>query len=96
MRKLLLAAAVIPLLALAGEKTFKYHDVQATVVSTDARAQTLTIRGEDGASHTARVEGAAVEKLGSLKAGDKVTLTCKDTESGQHVSVTGIKMAAPK
>lgn len=89
MRKFLIAAAALPLVATAG--SYKYHDVAATVESTDAKAHTITLKGDDGHSHTAKVEGKAVDELAGVKAGDKVTVTCKDTDKGEHLAVTGIK-----
>lgn len=89
MRKFLIAAAVLPFAALAGN--YKYHDAPVTVVSADMKAHTLTIKGDDGSTHTAPVEGNAMKELGNVKAGDKVTVTCKDTDKGEHLSVTEIK-----
>jgi len=89
MRKSLFAiAALLPVVAFAG---FKYHDVQATVVSTDAKAHTITLKGDDGTEHTAKVEGKAASELANLKAGEKVTATCKDNDKGDHLAVTVIK-----
>ncbi|HZN54607.1 MAG TPA: hypothetical protein VFB67_04735 [Candidatus Polarisedimenticolaceae bacterium] len=69
----------------------KTHDVTAEVVSVDVAAKTITIKGADGEAKTAPVIGKAVDMLSSLKAGDSVTLTCKDNDKGEHEGVTAIK-----
>jgi hypothetical protein len=91
MRKLILSLAlVLPAVAQAG--AFKYHDVAATFVSADTKANTFTIKFDDGSTSTGPAEGAAAKALGSLKAGDKVSVTCKDDASGEHLSATAIKV----
>jgi Cu/Ag efflux protein CusF len=75
--------------AQAKEKT---HQVTAEVVSADAAAKTLTIKGEKG-NQTMPCEGAAVASLKTVKAGEKVELTCRDNEKGEHQAVTAIKPA---
>ena len=74
--------------AMAGGKT---HQVKATVVAVDAEHNQITIKDETGAEKTAPVMDKAVEELKNLKACDKVTLTCKDNEAGEHEGVTAIK-----
>jgi len=69
----------------AAEKT---HTVEAEVVSADAAAKTLTIKGEP--NKTVAVDAAAVGSLKDLKAGDKVKLTCRDNDKGEHQAVTKI------
>jgi FtsP/CotA-like multicopper oxidase with cupredoxin domain len=71
--------------AAAAEKT---HVVEAEVVSTDATAKTITIKGDP--NKTVAVDSAAVGSLKDLKSGDKVKLTCRDNEKGEHVAVTKI------
>lgn len=71
----------------------KTHDVAAEIVAVDAVKNTLTIKGEKE-NQTVPVEGKAVKELATVKAGDKVTLTCKDDEKGAHKAVVGIKAAA--
>lgn len=66
----------------------KTHDVEAEVVSADVIAKTLTIKGEP--NMTMPVEGAAVEHLKALKASEKVKLTCRDNDKGEHQAVTNI------
>jgi hypothetical protein len=76
----------------------KTHVVQAEVVSTDVAAKTITIKTEQGES-TAKVEGAALTSLKTLKAGEKVKLTCRDNEKGEHEAITHVvveKAPAPK
>ena len=90
---ILIAALVltIPATAFAGGKT---HDMKAEVVSIDEKAKTITIKDEKGESHTAPLLGAAIGEAKALKAGDKVTVTCQDTDAGEHEGVKAIKKAA--
>ncbi len=67
----------------------KTHTVEAEVVSADATAKTLTIKTDKG-EQTVPVEGAAVSELKSVKAGEKVKLTCRDNAAGEHQAVTKI------
>jgi cell envelope opacity-associated protein A len=69
----------------------KTHIVEAEVVSVDAAAKTITVKGEQGET-TSKVEGSAVAALKSLKAGEKVKLTCRDNEKGEHEAVTHIRV----
>lgn len=69
----------------------KTHVVEAEVVSADATAKTLTIKGEKE-NKTVAVDASAVASLKSLKSGDKVKLTCRDSATGQHEAVTQIKV----
>jgi len=80
----------------------KHHVVEGEVVSADAAAKTITVKvaGED---KTVPVHGKAAARLSSLKAGEKVALTCVDNEKGEHQYVSAIKVekaaastAAPK
>ena len=71
--------------AAAAEKT---HVVEAEVVSADAVAKTITIKGEP--NKTVAVDATAVGSLKDLKAGDKVKLTCRDNDKGEHQAVTKI------
>jgi len=75
--------------AKAKPATAKTHVVEAEVVSADATAKTLTVKAE-GAEKTVPVEGAALTHLKALKAGEKVKLTCRDNEKGEHQAVTHI------
>ena len=81
--------ATAPAKAKAPAATAKTHVVEAEVVSADATAKTLTIKGETG-DKTVPVEGAAATHLKSLKAGEKVKLTCRDNEKGEHQAITHI------
>jgi hypothetical protein len=72
--------------AMAAPAVAKTHVVEAEVVSADVTAKTLTIKGEP--DKTMPVEGAAVEHLKALKAGEKVKLTCRDNEKGEHQAIT--------
>ena len=68
----------------------KNHDVQAEIVSVDVEKNTLTLKGEMQ-NKTVPVEGKAVAALKTVKAGDKLTLTCKDNDKGEHQAVVDIK-----
>jgi hypothetical protein len=69
----------------------KSHVVEGEVVSADATAKTITVK-VDGEEKTAPVHGKAAARLGSLKAGEKVALTCVDNEKGEHEYVSAIKV----
>ena len=71
----------------------KTHTVEAEVVSTDATAKTLTIKA-DPTNKTVPVEGAAITSLKDLKSGDKVKLTCRDNDKGEHQAVTKIEKSS--
>jgi ribosomal protein S1 len=81
----------------ASEKaaTAKTHEVQAEIVSVAADGKTLTIKGETG-DKTVPVDEKAAAAVKALKAGDKATLICRDTDKGEHVAVTGVKAPEKK
>jgi ribosomal protein S1 len=68
----------------------KSHDVPAEIVSVDATAKTVTVKG-DKENKTLPVDDKAIASIKDLKAGQKVTLVCRDDEKGNHVAVTGVK-----
>ena len=68
----------------------KSHDVEGEVVSVDSTKNEITIKTAKGDS-TAPVEGKAQMTLKDLKPGQKVTVTCRDNEKGEHKAVTEIK-----
>jgi hypothetical protein len=70
----------------------KTHAVQAEVVSADTAKHTITIKG-DKDNKTVPVDHKALASLKTVKAGDKVTLTCWDNAKGEHVKVTAIAPA---
>jgi ABC-type Fe3+-hydroxamate transport system substrate-binding protein len=76
--------------------TVKLHDVNAEFVSADSAKKTITIKAEDGSEKTAPVEGKAVASLKGLKSGEKIIVTCRDNEKGEHQAVTAIKPAPAK
>jgi hypothetical protein len=73
----------------------KTHEVEAEIVSYDATAKTLTVKGTPD-NKTVPVEAKAVASVKNLKAGEKVTLLCHDNDKGEHVGVAGVKPAAKK
>lgn len=68
----------------------KTHALEAEVVSYDASKKTLTIKGTPD-NKTLSVDAKAVASAADLKAGDMVTLTCRDNEKGEHLGVSGVK-----
>ena len=87
-----LTLAIIAMPAFAAGDNFKYHDVSGTFVSADAKSNMFTIKLDDGTTSTGKAEGNAVKQLKSLKQGDKISLTCKDDEKGEHLAATEIKV----
>jgi hypothetical protein len=71
------------------------HQVSTEIVSIDMKANTITIKDDKGESKTVPVLGTARESLKNLRVGEKVTLTCKDNEKGEHEGVAAIKVEAP-
>jgi hypothetical protein len=71
----------------------KTHEVEAEIVSYDAAAKTLTLKGTPD-NKTVPVDAKAVASVKDLKAGAKVTLLCRDNEKGEHMGVAGVKKAA--
>jgi len=68
----------------------KAHVVEAEVVSADATAKTLTIKGDP--NKTMPVDASATSHLKTLKAGEKVKLTCRDNDKGEHQAITHIEV----
>lgn len=68
----------------------KTHELEAEVVSYDASKKMLIIKGTP-ANKTLSVDAAAVASAVDLKAGDMVTLTCRDNEKGEHLGVSRVK-----
>jgi hypothetical protein len=79
--------------AAATEKTHKV--AAAEVVSVDTMKNTLTIKSTEGAEKTVPVEGKAITTLKALKPGEKVDLTCRDNDKGEHQAVTAISVSKP-
>jgi hypothetical protein len=71
----------------------KTHDMTGTVVSVDVDAKMITFKDDTGTSMTVPVLDKAVGTLKTLKADQKVTLTCQDNEKGDHEGVSAIKVA---
>jgi len=83
-----LALAQVSLVVAAG----KTHDLTATVVSIDVEKKTITIKDDKGEEKTAPVLDKAMSSLKNVHAGDKVKITCQDTDKGEHEGVTAIKV----
>ena len=75
--------------ATAKAATVKTHVVEAEVVSADSTASTLTIKGEKE-NAILKVDASATSQLKALKAGEKVKLTCRDNDKGEHEAITHI------
>jgi len=73
----------------------KTHDFEAEIVAYDAATQTLTIKGTPD-NKTVPVDAAAVAAVKGLKPGQKVTLICRDNETGEHRAVAGVKVSPDK
>jgi hypothetical protein len=78
--------------AQATQPAGKTHDVTGAVVKTDAAAKSLTL-DVSGKEMTLKVEGEAANQLKDLKAGDKVTVSCRDDANGAHQAITKIVKA---
>ena len=70
----------------------KTHDLTGTVVSVDVEGKKITFKDDTGTSMTVPVLDKAVGTLKTLKADEKVTLTCQDNEKGDHEGVSKIKV----
>lgn len=84
-------AAAAKTSAPAKAPALKAHTVEGEVVSADFKAKTITVK-INGEEKTAPVHGKAVSRLKTLKAGEKVALTCMDNDKGEHQYVTAIKL----
>jgi len=78
-------------LAADAKATGKTHDVTAEVVAVDMEAHTITIKAGAGESKTVPVRDEAVEQLKTVTAGEKVVLTCRDNDKGEHEAIVKIK-----
>ena len=106
MKKLALLVSVLLVAGIASAQTAapakakstapaaKTHVVEAEVVSADATAKTLTIKGDP--NKTVAVDASAVSSLKALKSGEKVKLTCRDSATGEHEAVTHITVEKTK
>jgi hypothetical protein len=94
----IVAAFVIAALVIAVPAAYagagKTHDMKAEVVSVDAKAKMITLKDEKGESHTSPLLGNALNEAKNLKPGDKVNVTCQDSDKGEHQGVKMIKKAA--
>jgi Cu/Ag efflux protein CusF len=69
----------------------KTHVVAAEIVKSDATAKTITVKDDKGAEMTMPCEGKCVAELKTFKAGEKVKLTCKDNDKGEHQAVVNVR-----
>ena len=65
--------------------------MKVEIVSIDATTKMITVKDEKGENHTAPLLGAAIGEAKSLKAGDKISVTCQDSEKGEHQGIKAIK-----
>ncbi len=91
----LVVAVMAPVMAneMAKKNT---HEMTAWFVSADAKTNMMTIKDEKGEEKTVPVMAAAVKEMSSLKAGQKMMLTCMDDEKGMHQGVSAIKTETAK
>jgi opacity protein-like surface antigen len=82
------AAAAKQAPAPAAPAAEKSKTIDAEVVSADATAKTLTIKGDP--NKTLTVDASAVGSLKDLKSGDKVKITCRQNDMGETQAVTKI------
>jgi Cu/Ag efflux protein CusF len=104
MRRLIPAFVLVLAASLAGAQEPAAKDpgsaqgkkeMTAIVVSADATVKTITVRKEgaamEAAPETLTVAGAAVARLSSIKAGEKVKLVLTTDPATSAVSVTSIE-----
>lgn len=72
----------------------KTHMMKVEVVSVDMAGKSITVKDDKGESHTAPLLGKALGEAKTLKAGDKVTVTCQDDAKGAHQGCIAIKKTA--
>jgi hypothetical protein len=75
----------------AADANDKTHEVSAEIVAYNDTTKTLTIKGSPD-NQTVPVDAMAVPAVKNLKAGQKVTLVCRDNANGEHVAVAGVKV----
>ena len=96
----MLLIAAVPFAAQAAQKKptpakpatpamHKTHVVEAEVVSADAMAKTPTVKSAAG-TQTMKVDAEAASHLKDLTSGEKVRLTCRDNEKGEHQAISQI------
>src|SRR6185436_17424865 len=78
------AAAVAGAQSPTGSDQKKYDTLDATVVSADSEGMTITVKVGDG-EQTEKVSALARTRLSGVKAGDRVSLTRKDTDGKREV-----------
>lgn len=72
----------------------KTHQFNAEFVSADENAKTVTVKTADGKNLILRAEDQAMNAAKNLKAGDSVTITCRDNDKGVHEAVVSIEKAS--
>jgi hypothetical protein len=79
----------------AAAKPAKTHKVEAEIVAADVEKKTVTFKTSAG-EKSAPVGPLAMYRLKKVKAGDKVTLTCKDGATPEECAeVSFIKVPEP-
>ncbi len=68
-------------------------EVSAEVVSVDAAKKTVTFKNDKGETLTWPAEGAAVDSLKMLKAGEKVAITYSVDAAGAPKAIIAVKAA---
>ena len=72
----------------AAAKPAKANVVAGEVVSVDAAAKSITIKGADGANQTLTATGNAVAQLAKVKAGEQVHVTVEGTNATKIAKAT--------
>jgi Cu/Ag efflux protein CusF len=88
-RRLIVFLVLLFAASVAFAQATKTHDVTGEVVKADVAAKTITLKSMDK-EMTLAVEGEAATQLKDIKAGDKVTVSCRDDDKGAHKAVTKI------
>ena len=79
----------------AAKAPIKTYKVEAEVVNPDIEKKTLTYK-QEGTEKTSPVGALAMYRLKRVKAGDKVTLTCKEGDTPTDCKeITFIKASLP-
>jgi uncharacterized protein YcfL len=94
MKKLTLLLSVLLVAGVASAAQTAAPATKAKSTAPDATAKTLTIKGEP--NKTVPVDATAAATLKNLKAGEKVKLTCRDNDKGEHEAITHITVEKEK
>jgi hypothetical protein len=81
----------------AADVNAKTHEIPAEFVAYSDATQTLTVTIKGSPENkTLPVDAMAVPAVKNLRAGQKVTLVCRDNEKGEHQAVAGVMVNPAK